>query len=72
MKKEYIKMRNSGQVNYDLLYMIAKDKGLTLNHHEFMFGIQFLNISQVIETLDQEFELTLLYNEDNTFIKAIE
>lgn len=72
MKEEYIKMRNSGVVNWQLLYMYAIDKGMTLDPQMFANGIQFVDITQVIDQLDHEFELTVLYDKQGKFIKVIE
>ena len=72
MKEEYIKMRNSGVVNWQLLYMYAIAKGMTLDPQMFANGIQFVDITQVIDQLDHEFELTVLYDKQGKFIKVIE
>jgi hypothetical protein len=72
MKEEYIKMRNSGVVNWQLLYTYATDKGMTLDPQMFANGIQFVDITQVIDQLDHEFELTVLYDKQGKFIKVVE
>jgi hypothetical protein len=72
MKEAYIKMRNSKVVNFQLLYTYATDKGMTLDPNMFMNGIQFVDINEIIENLDREFELTRLYDKDGNFIKIVE
>jgi hypothetical protein len=72
MKEAYIKMRNSKTVDFQLLYTYATDKGMTLDPNMFMNGIQFVNINEIIDNLDREFELTRLYDKEGNFIKIIE
>ena len=72
MKEAYIKMRNSKVLDYQLLYTYATDKGMTLDPNMFMNGIQFVDINEIIENLDKEFELTRLYDKDGNFIKIVE
>jgi hypothetical protein len=71
MKEAYIKMRNSKVLDYQLLYTYATDKGMTLDPNKFMNGIQFVDINEIIDNLDREFELTRLYDKDGNFIKVI-
>lgn len=72
MKEQYIKLRNSGKLNWEMLYTYAVDRGMTMNPQMFMYGAQFLNMEQVIEQLDSEFELTRLHGKDGNFIKILE
>jgi hypothetical protein len=72
MKNEYIKMRNSKTVNFQLLYTYAVDRGMTLDPQMFMNGIQFVDVNEIIENLDREFELMRLYDKEGNFIKIIE
>ncbi len=72
MKEAYIKMRNSKVLDYQLLYTYATNKGMTLDPNMFMNGIQFVDINEIIENLDKEFELTRLYDKDGNFIKIVE
>jgi hypothetical protein len=72
MKEAYIKMRNGKVLDYQLLYTYATDKGMTLDPNKFMNGIQFVDINEIIENLDREFELTRLYDKDGNFIKVVE
>jgi hypothetical protein len=72
MKEAYIKMRNSKAVDFQLLYTYATDKGMTLDPNMFMNGIQFVDINEIIDNLDREFELCRLYDKDGNFIKVIE
>jgi hypothetical protein len=45
---------------------------MTLDPNKFMNGIQFVDINEIIENLDKEFELTRLYDKDGNFIKIVE
>jgi hypothetical protein len=72
MKEEYIKMRNSKTVNFQLLYTYATDRGMTLDPNMFMNGIQFVDVNEIIENLDREFELVRLYDKEGNFIKIVE
>jgi hypothetical protein len=72
MREEYIKMRNSKTVNFQLLYTYAVDRGMTLDPNMFMNGIQFVDVNEIIENLDREFELMRLYDKEGNFIKIIE
>jgi hypothetical protein len=72
MKEAYIKMRNGKVLDYQLLYTYATDKGMTLDPNKFMNGIQFVDINEIIDNLDREFELTRLYDKDGNFIKIVE
>ncbi len=72
MKEEYIKMRNSGVVNWQLLYTYATSKGMTLDPQMFANGIQFVDVNEVVDQLDHEFGLTVLYDKQNRFVKVIE
>jgi hypothetical protein len=72
MKAEYIKMRNSSQLDMSLLYTYAREQGLALPPDQFSVAMQFANPSKIIEYLDHKFELTLLYGKDGSFIKVVE
>ena len=72
MREEYIKMRNSKTVNFQLLYTYAVDRGMTLDPNMFMNGIQFVDVNEIIENLDREFELMRLYDKEGNFIKVVE
>ena len=72
MKAEYIKMRNSNQLDIGLLYTYASEQGLNLPPDQFYVAMQFANPSEIIEYLDHKFELTLLFGKDGSFIKVIE
>jgi len=72
MKEAYIKMRNGKVLDYQLLYTYAVDRGMTLDPNMFMNGIQFIDINEIIDNLDREFELTRLYDKEGNFIKIVE
>jgi hypothetical protein len=72
MKEQYIKMRNSNQLDMSLLYTYAREQGLNLPPDQFSIAMQFASPSEIIEYLDHKFELTLLYGKDGNFIKVVE
>jgi hypothetical protein len=72
MKKQYITMRNSNQLDMSLLYTYAREQGLNLPPDQFSVAMQFANPSEIIEYLDHKFELTLLHGKDGNFIKVVE
>ena len=72
MKEQYIKMRNSNQLDVGLLYTYAREQGLDLPPDQFSVAMQFANPSEIIEYLDHKFELILLYGKDGNFIKVVE
>ncbi len=72
MREKYIKMRNGKVLDYQLLYTYATDRGMTLDPNMFMNGIQFVDVNEIIDNLDREFELTRLYDKEGNFIKIIE
>ena len=72
MREAYIKMRNGKVLDYQLLYTYATDRGMTLDPNMFMNGIQFVDVNEIINNLDREFELTRLYDKEGNFIKIVE
>lgn len=72
MREAYIKMRNSNQLNRDLLYALAREEGLTAAPDIFAMALTFANINEIICHLDHKFELNILCNKNGDFIKVIE
>lgn len=72
MKEQYIKMRNTKQVDLNLLYTYASSKGFTGSPSDFAFVMQFADISLILNKLDQEFNLTLLEDKNKNFVKVVE
>ena len=72
MKEQYIKMRNSNQLDMSLLYTYAREQGLNLPPDQFSIAMQFANPNEIIEHLDHKFELTIVYDKDGNFIKVVE
>ena len=72
MKEQYIKMRNSNQLDVGLLYTLAREEGLSAAPDQFSIALSFANINEMICHLDHKFELTILYNKNGDFIKVIE
>jgi len=71
MKEEYIKMRNAHTIDTNLLYIYAVQNGFTLSITEFLIGLQYININDLIYALDCKFELTRLYDKNNNFIMIV-
>jgi hypothetical protein len=71
MKDAYIRMRNRNQIDYDLLYTYAQERGMKLTPEQFSVGMQFMNINRLIEDLDSEFEVTRLYDKNDNFLKIV-
>lgn len=71
MKEQYIKMRNSKQIDIGLLYTYAREHGLNMTIEQFAVGAQF-TANEMIEYLDNKFKLTLLFGKDGNFIKVVE
>ena len=72
MKEQYIKMRNSNQLDMSLLYTYAQSQGLKLDPNQFMLAMQFADVQELIEHLDRKFELTSLFDKDNNFVKIVQ
>jgi hypothetical protein len=71
MREQYIKMRNSKQVDIGLLYTYAREHGLNMTIDQFAVGAQFTH-SEMIEYLDRKFQLTLVYDKNGNFVKVVE
>ena len=72
MKENYIKMRNSNQLDVGLLYTLAREEGLTAAIDQFAMALTFADINEIICHLDHKFELSILYNKNGDFIKVVE
>jgi hypothetical protein len=73
IKSKWIAMRNAKSINPQLLYDYAihyADSKLTPN--EFSAGLQFQDINAMIDRVDHELELNILYDKSGQFIKVIE
>jgi hypothetical protein len=66
-------MRNAKNINPQLLYDYAIHcRGMKLTAEEFSVGLQFQDINAMIDIVDHEFQLTILYDKDRQFIKVVE
>lgn len=72
MKEQYIKMRNSHHIDAALLYTFAREQGFDGDATAFMTAMQFMDVNEMLGTIDRKFELTLLFDKNNKFIKVIE
>jgi len=71
MKEQYIRMRNSNQLDIGLLYTYAREQGLNMPIEHFAAGAQFC-ASDIIEHLDHKFGLTLVFDKAGNFVKVVE
>lgn len=73
IKSRWIAMRNAKSINPQLLYDYAIHyRGMQVTAQEFSAGLQFQDINAMIDTVDHELELTIVYDKNGQFIKAIE
>ena len=73
MKERYIQMRNQQVIDWQLIYEYCISKGFTLGVEKFNIGANALMMamSQILDQLDHEYELTLLYDINGNFIKVV-
>lgn len=73
MKERYIRMRNERVVDWQFIYDYVVSKGFTLGVEKFNLGAQFLNMAMndILDQLDHEYELTILYDKQGIFIKVV-
>jgi len=73
MKERYIQMRNSRVIDWQFIYDYCLSKGFTLGVEKFNIGANTLMMfmSQILDQLDHEYELTLLYDANGNFIKIV-
>ena len=73
MKDRYIQMRNSRVVDWQFIYDYCVSKGFTLGVQNFNIGANALMMamSQILDQLDHEYELTLLQDVNGNFIKVV-
>jgi hypothetical protein len=72
IKSKWIAMRNAKSINPQLLYDYAIHcAGSKLTAQEFSAGLQFQDINAMIDTVDHELELNILYDKNGQFIKIV-
>jgi len=71
MKDRYIEMRNRKLLDMYFMYDYAVSKGFSLSFQDFQVGFVYMNIELLLDTLDHEFELTLLFDRQGHFIKVV-
>ena len=74
MKERYILMRNSKTINNRWFWDYYKNKGGVLEDwNQFaLFFQQSINVSELLHTLDKEYQLTTLFAKDGEFIKVVQ
>lgn len=72
MEEEYIKLRNSGQLNTDWFYRYYVDHSKdTISFNDFNHLTMYFDFNNIIEHIDRKYQLTRLYDKNNNFIKVI-
>jgi hypothetical protein len=72
IKSRWIAMRNDRNINPQLLYDYAIHcGGMNLTPEQFSSGLQFHDINAMIDKVDHELELNILYDKNGQFIKVI-
>ena len=73
MKDRYIIMRNKQVIDWQFMYDYVVSKGFNLGVEKFNIGYGFLipTINEILDSIDCEYELTLLFDEQGNFIKVI-
>ena len=73
MKQRYIQMRNEKVIDWQFIYDYCVSKGFTLGVEKFNIGANALMMamSQILDQLDHEYELTILYDSQGNFIKVV-
>ena len=69
-REEYIAMRNSSNLNVQLLFSYFVKNGGDSNYNMFMMALRSMDISSITKHLDKEFSLSILSSKEGTFIKA--
>jgi hypothetical protein len=73
MKERYVRMRNEKVIDWLFIYDYAVSKGFTLGVEKFNIGANYLNMTmhEILNQLDHEYELTILYDKQGIFIKVV-
>lgn len=73
MKERYIQMRNQQVIDWQFIYDYSVSKGYSDGVEVFNQAANYLNMVMVniLDHLDHEYELTILYNKQGSFIKVI-
>jgi hypothetical protein len=73
MKERYIQMRNQHIIDWQFIYDYSVSKGYSGGVQMFNQAAHYLNMVMVhiLEQLDHEYELTILYDKQGNFIKIV-
>jgi len=71
MKDKYVQMRNDKVMDLNFLYEYAISKGFTLSVQEFNLGAMYLDVQSILDKLDNEFELVILFDVNGNFVKVV-
>lgn len=71
MIEQYIQMRNSKQYNLEWFYNYFIQNGGKIDSvQSFQNVFNFINLNDVLDFLDHKFELTVIYDRNNNFIRV--
>lgn len=73
MKERYIQMRNKQIIDWQFIYDYSVSKGYSNGVEVFNQAANYLNMVMVtiLDYLDHEYELTMLFDKQGKFIKVI-
>ena len=73
LKSKWIEMRNNNKpLDIPFLYEYAIHKGMKVTPEILNVVARFYDPKLITERLDQEFELNILYDKNDNFIKRVE
>jgi hypothetical protein len=72
LRDRYIEMRNKKIIDINFLHSYAIHGGMSLSHEEFLLGLNYLDIDNLLSKLDKEYELCTLFDCDGMFVKVID
>lgn len=72
MIEQYIHMRNLKQYNLNWFYNYFIQNGGKIDSvQSFQNVFNFINLNDILNYLDHKFELTVIYDKNNNFIKVL-
>ena len=72
LRSRWIELRNKKAIDPRFIYDYAIHKSMVITFETCMMVLSFYDPNAIIDRLDHEFDLTILYDKDNNFIKVLE
>lgn len=72
LKRAYLTMRNTQNLDANFLYLYYKDKRGTATKGVFMQAANMYEFNSLYEKLDSEFSINILFDKNGEFVKAYE